>query len=568
MSQLAALLLGQGSSVATTNDSAAAVQLVVGLVAGDLVAAGAVMERLVTAPLAAAAAAAAGGGARQPLLPLAQLRTVLALAGRLLGMPGSVGGGGGAGGGSGGGGGRAIPAACRTLLAQVPPPAQQQALALLQATDWPALLLGLCHVSHQLHHQARLLGQPDYISHSQSSALAAALAQLLARREAAAADERARSWLGQRLGALPWAQRVVLLPVLACAEGDAEWAELLQPASLAGQAAARVHANGSASASADALQLQHAMDLLLDCCSFSAAGELHAAELAAAFASPAGDSGGSADGGGGTGLGELRRLAQALAAAARQLPGNAARRGLMLALGQVLPFASEPQAARVLLLVLPAVVPVLLPAGSLTAADPAIAITRASASALFTCMQLVCRAVYLFLLHGSWCHGFPAAAQAAAEQCFRHLATLTLHMLEAEQQLAAACLAEVCRLVAALHQACDCSALQALLLQLLSSMCRQAGAGSGQLPTSAQAPPKAGVAAGGDQGSVSACFPAEQALLAAGGRSPAEQELLAAGEQLELLPSSMQALLRGALLTMAGDEQVAEATLQELQQRL
>jgi hypothetical protein len=137
-------------------------------------------------------------------------------------------------------------------------------------------------------------------------------------------------------------------------------------------------------------------------------------------------------------------------------------------------------------------------------------------------VQVACKSVMLFLLHGKWpsaaaqaAGGSAAAAsvaegagdvgtakQLAAEQCFRHLSVLLLHVMGVADRGAAAaavaaaqqqllllqgCVKELCALIAAVSAAkFDCSVLQAVLLQLLTQLCGLIGQG-----TIAQQPPVA-----------------------------------------------------------------------------
>lgn len=101
--------------------------------------------------------------------------------------------------------------------------------------------------------------------------------------------------------------------------------------------------------------------------------------------------------------------------------------------------------------------------------------------ALSAAVQLTCRAVYVILALGRWARNAPPEArQQAADQCFRHVNALALHTLQQAAQPAGAaahgmarvCLRECCRLVAALRGLCDVGAMQALLLRLVSDICR------------------------------------------------------------------------------------------------
>jgi hypothetical protein len=335
--------------------------------------------------------------------------------------------------------------------------------------------------------------------------------------------------------------------------GEAVRSRLLLPDSLAS-----MPSNGSSSSrTAQApMQLAQARQLLLDCCEFAAISNAHALLLAQQcirMANPAAARH-AVDPAHQPQLIQRSAIATAaaLAAAVQQLPWQQLRQGLTLALGQFLPWAAEHQAARVLLRLLPALLQSTLGqhlqhqqqqqgvtawSGALGAVDtsnsglqplqqqlqqqPARKVTAALWCAE---LQLVVRAAFLFLQHGNWAQpqaaarsnssrgsgasGVEQARQLAAEQCFRHVSLLVLHVAsQAKQGLASAaavqpgsascgadtkqaatqpdngaaddqaslqlvqvCVQELCRLAAALSGCVECSSLQVLLLQLLQQL--------------------------------------------------------------------------------------------------
>jgi hypothetical protein len=332
--------------------------------------------------------------------------------------------------------------------------------------------------------------------------------------------------------------------------GTAVVSSLLLPDSLASMQSSNSNSSNSSQAQAP-MKLAQARQLLLDCCEFAATSNAHALLLAQQCIRMA-DPAAARHAVDPAHLQQQQIIqpptiatAAALAAAVQQLPWQQLRRGLTLALGQFLPWAAEHQAARVLLRLLPALlqstlgqhlqqqqgVPLL--SGALDAVDASDAVRRllqrqqqqqpaCKVTAALWCaeLQLLVRAVFLFLQHGKWaqpqaaagCSSSPSgveqARQLAAEQCFRHVSLLALHVAsqakqglanaaavrpgsgscgadttqaatqpdngaaddQASLQLVQVCVQELCRLAAALASCVECSSLQVLLLQLLQQL--------------------------------------------------------------------------------------------------
>jgi hypothetical protein len=468
---------------------------------------------------------------------------------------------------------------------------QQQFVA---SVKW--LLLGLCQIQQQLQQAAWHDHRPDYKGSRQTAALLEALVMWLVEHGESASltlqgDNQQQQQQQQLTGVtvaelqqLTWQQQLLLSCLLQPQKGnlaatgshsssssssssssgvEGELKRLLQPDSLVARSAS---SNNSALPGAP-LQLAHARQLLLDCCDFAAASNAHALLLAQQcmrLANPA-------DAAAGVSAVDdpplllvadtaARSVAAALAAAVQQLQWPMLRQGLTLALGQFLPWAAEHQAARVLLRLLPALLQATLAqplqqqqqgVSSSCAALDALSASDAGqrllqhqqqqgagqvSAGLWCCeLQLVVRAVFLFLQHGRWAQpqavaevnsnsssssgggsGIEQARQLAAEQCFRHMSLLVLHIAsqargglasaaaahsssssssssagitqaaataqkgtgvgpvigsaDSSVELVQVCVQELCRLAAALLGCVDCSSLQVLLLQLLQQL--------------------------------------------------------------------------------------------------
>jgi hypothetical protein len=282
------------------------------------------------------------------------------------------------------------------------------------------------------------------------------------------------------------------------------------------------------------------------------------------------------------------------------------KQALAMALGQFLPWAASHEASRVLL----RIVPVLLAAAlSLKQQQQqqqvgAQLLGPDAAEVWSAAVQVSCKAVALFLLHGKWPstaqHGSdPAAAaaaggvgdaaaakQLAAEQCFRHLSVLLAHVSRPaglsqgsqggragctaagggtadstadhtasavrQQRLLQACIKELCGLIGSVSPQYDCTALQAVLLQLLTQLCSLMGAETAvTAETAAVAAAAATVAEGTAE---AAAVPATPSEAAAG------LVLLSwVGSQLQQLPQQTQAMVGPGVVHVA--EQQLSAVL-------
>jgi hypothetical protein len=393
-------------------------------------------------------------------------------------------------------------AACTCPLAVVGAGATQQllhlagsAVAQQQRAAPPELcwlLLGLCRLQQLLQELAWQACRPDYKASGQAAGMLEALVARLAScgvcvQLPESVLEQGDSALTQQvLQQLHWQQRLLLSSIISTGNSTDL---LLLPDSLKQQQQQQQQQQGLVVAAAGSQRWLS----LLDCCRMTAVSDAHACELVqAVLAHSAGPAGGGQ-------AGVATAVTSALAAAARSQLGSPAqlKRGLTLALGQFLPWAAEHEAARVLL----RLVPVLLLQASTTAQCERQALQEAWAAD----MQLACKAAVLFLVHGKWpqqqqqdvtaAAPVPQAAgseaqarQLAAEQCFRHVSGLAVHVMQqvlprlasssggkaaapssaaAELQLLQSCTQEVCGLVKALSPQYDCGALSAVLLQLL-----------------------------------------------------------------------------------------------------
>jgi hypothetical protein len=377
---------------------------------------------------------------------------------------------------------------------------RQQQLRPAAAVKW--LLLGLCQIQLQLQQAALLHHRPDYKASAQTAALLEALVAWLAEQKVPslvvqeAEEQQQQQWQQQvrlsleELQHLTWQQRLLVSCVLSKQLGVAarngavplaavpaqhssssgslepELCSLLLPDSLLGRPA--TYNSSSAKDFQGTLHMSQVRQLLLDCCEFAATSDAHALLLAQQFAGKvptecAGYLATNPDTG---------SVAAALSAAVQQLTWQQLRQGLTLALGQFLPWASEHQAARVLLRLLPALLQATLGvhlqqqqqqenvsvlAEVLDAANIPIhgqekrrqqqqqLSSRLSAALWCAELQLAVRAVLLFLQHGKWAQPTASAAlnssssrhqarQLAAEQCFRHLSLLVLHTANQARQ--------------------------------------------------------------------------------------------------------------------------------------
>jgi len=350
------------------------------------------------------------------------------------------------------------------------------------------------------------------------------------------------------LAVLPWARRLALLPLLeairSCGSlAGADWQlidALLQPvvAPGGGQAAAvhRVRQTLDFAASSDANA-----QLLSLCVASGAAGQPGSPRAS----TPLSD-----------------QIAADLAAAVQQLPGDTLRRALLLAVGRLMPCVTEGAARRALQDALPAILATKAAAASAAAPKPAIA---ASAT-----MQLACRAAFVFLSHARWAvDAAPSSLQLAAEQCFRHINALAMHLIEphaapaaaaasaaaaeqlqrARHETARMCLRECCQLAAALHARCDTSPMRALLLRLLSDVCKPpVTATTSTAPQQEQRPEEeapARTAAPQQRSSVQLAD-----LTVAFSGQPLTELLTWAAQQVALVPDPNRALLVPALMHM------------------
>jgi hypothetical protein len=273
------------------------------------------------------------------------------------------------------------------------------------------------------------------------------------------------------LSALPWARRMVLLPLIeatsahSVAPGEANtgggdsssgggiWSSVLPPAWREVEALLRPDlriAAGNDNATSTATAVHVLQQALAFAASNDAQADMFAAEAAVMGAS-SGDSrrralqtGVAAPGkrvAAARSSGLARPIAADLAAAVLSLPGDALRRGLLLATAELMAAATDAAGQRVLLVALPAVLATRAapaPARALAPQQPqpcqVVQGLRPSQAVLAyaAAMELACRAALTFLAHSRWARAAaPAARQQVAEQCFRHISSLAVHSMVA-----------------------------------------------------------------------------------------------------------------------------------------
>jgi hypothetical protein len=417
------------------------------------------------------------------------------------------------------------------------------------------LVLGLCGLQQLLQEAAWDACRPEFRAGSQAAAVLEALVSGMARVGVSLRlldVERAGAGLSmQELLRLSWPQRLLVCRVVAAAS-DADGAaderqQLLQPDSTKQLDCTTATAAG--------------WQPLLDCCRMAAASEACAQQLLQALQQ------GKAADAPPAAAAPLDGVAASLARAACRLSGPAAlKRELTLALGQFLPWASEAQAARMLLQLAPALLAASGTAAAVAQQPPQ---ERQLAQHGGAVMQLAAKATVLFLLHGKWPRtqaqqggrqpsaasaaalqplGAPAQAkQLAAEQCFRHLSTLGVHAMqqggaaEGDGGVLRACIQETCGTVQALAGAFDCAALGPVLLQLMLQLLRRSLVAAAR-PDSAAADATSWA----------------DAQLAGGTTATALLQWL--GARLAQLPAPMQGMLRPAALH-AAEQQLSAGVL-------
>lgn len=403
---------------------------------------------------------------------------------------------------------------------QHPQQRQQQPVPVAAAGNIKSLLVGLCRAQQLLQEVAFAAYRPDYQGTSQAAALLEALVAAAAAAGAsigfAAATNQDKPGPGTAAAAaaaftlpewqqLMWQQRILLSQLIpaellgvqdsnpaddpACTVHDPSTANLsissssssrgalaglLQPASL------QVLSAGSATA-APAVNMAA---LVLDCCRFAAVsntcGDVLAQAVVAlgssAINSPTAAAAGSAacrEGEQAVTISLSCSLAVSISTALATALSNGysspqqLKQSAAIALGQFLPWASSSEAARVVLRLVPALLGLTgvskqqqLQLQQGLAAPSAVSLECWSAT-----VQVVCRAVKLFLLHGTWpsspaqqpagagdaasataraaAEAAAAAAavggvgrlrdakQLAAEQCFRHVSSLLMAVMGA-----------------------------------------------------------------------------------------------------------------------------------------
>ena len=467
----------------------------------------------------------------------------------------------------------------------------------LPADAWWRAALGLCAAAERLRGDCSGgdgAAAPDLPALSQAEAAleravkaAAAAAALQTDTEPGQPCGPSAAEVAEGLAALPWARRLALLPLaealVARQPDEAPALEgLLRPALPTPQAASTAASRGpDAAATAAAPVARRAL-------AFAASSDSGARLLARHLL--------SADAGSEPGGQIASQIASDLAAALRRAPGAALRRALLLALAELLPFATEAAGRRALLVALPAALQGCLEApggdaagGLASAADQQ---QQQQVLADAAAMQLACRAALLAVTRlPAVAAAAPAARQQAAEQSCRHVSALAGWLVDgagddggqpqpeqkeqqqqtepcepradAHRRLDAArlCLREACALAGALGRACGGAAtapLQPLLLKLLGDVC---GAPLEAVPEAARAP----AATGDGDGAETATDdvpppppppPPPSSLILAGlivaptGR-PFSEALAWAARQLAPLPPAQRALLRPALAHLA-----------------
>jgi hypothetical protein len=302
----------------------------------------------------------------------------------------------------------------------------------------------------------------------------------------------------RELAVLPWERRLALLPLIEAGAAGAwetgierqRWESLVEPPVAAYQSST---CSGIDSGSTNS-SVAEAVGVVRLSLAFAASSDEHAQLLSGCFGQsdpPCSDSSGSSLAPG---------TAAELALAVARLPGTALRPALMLAVAELLPFATEAVARRVLAVALPAMLaartaPATLQ-GRLGQQLPEETETDRAALVVSAIVQLTCRAVFVFHVHSQWARSAAAVAhRQVAQQLFRHVSTLILHLLrhptaEAGEEAGGAekqerhrqrqsarlrvvqlCLAECCDLLASLQVGVDGStALQPLLLQLIADI--------------------------------------------------------------------------------------------------
>jgi hypothetical protein len=515
-----------------------------------------------------------------------------------------------------------------------PPAATAGAAAAAAATaaddglKW--LLLGVCRAQLLLQEQCFAAHRPDFRGSAQAAAVLEALV--------AAAGCDSMSLSVEEWQQLSWQQRLLLWRLVS----SSALVAYLQPASLQQQQQLPPADGSNAAAAAAAAAAATGASLpalLLDCCKLAAVSDAAAVSLAAGLfdgvcllanghhiaSLPQPPAVPPAAANAGSGLpAALVGVTSALAAAVRSAASSrqAAKQGLAMALGQFLPWAAGHEAGRVLLRLAPALLatPAMAPVNIQQQQQQQQQWGAGAVGDVWTSVvQVTCKAVVLFLLHGKWPStaaaqqgstggGPPAAAaaaaaavlaaggmgdvgaakQLAAEQCFRHVSLLLVHIMgstdstqqqqqqqEQQQQgaeqgsdaggvsgadaaaaaaagagvqlrLLQACVSELCGLIVAVSGQFDCSVLQAVLLQLLTQLCGLIGRGT--LPAGADTAAAAG--AGGDAAEGAEAAVAGDSTAAAGN----EQAAVGVGKAWEgvLLPDGVTSC--GVLLGWVGGQ--------------